>query len=137
RPGRRCSCRERPTGPLPRTGGSRMPRMAGSSRSSNREGRKHPGRSRAQAQAAEERQARDKQVAEHIDGISPQEIEEIEDLSSPRAPIIYEIVRRMGEEELQRPITSLWWSGVAAGLSISFSIVSQGILRLYLPDYPL
>ena len=32
-----------------------------------------------------------------------------------------------------RPAVSLWWSGVAAGLSISFSLLSQAILNLHLP----
>ena len=35
-----------------------------------------------------------------------------------------------------RPSTSLWWSGVAAGLSISFSLLAQAILRTHLPDAP-
>jgi formate/nitrite transporter FocA (FNT family) len=68
--------------------------------------------------------------------ITEKELEEIEELSSPRAPVIYQIVRRHGEEELERPVTSLWWSGVAAGLSISFSLLAQGILRQHLPDAP-
>jgi formate-nitrite transporter family protein len=33
-----------------------------------------------------------------------------------------------------RPAVSLWWSAVAAGLSISFSPLSQAILNLHLPD---
>jgi len=57
-------------------------------------------------------------------------------MSSPRTPIIYEIVRRLGDEEMARPITSLWWSGVAAGLSISFSLLAQAILQTHLPDMP-
>ena len=48
--------------------------------------------------------------------------------------MIYEVVRRLGEEEMERPITSLWWSGVAAGLSISFSLLSQAILTAHLPE---
>ena len=35
---------------------------------------------------------------------------------------------------MARPATSLWWSGVAAGLSISFSLLSQAILETHLPD---
>lgn len=66
--------------------------------------------------------------------ITQREIEDIEERSSPRTPVIYEIVRRLGEEEMARPATSLWWSGVAAGLSISFSPVAQAILRARLPD---
>lgn len=49
----------------------------------------------------------------------------------PRTPVIYEIVRRNGEEEMQRPAVSLWWSGVAAGLSISFSLLAQAILQTH------
>jgi formate/nitrite transporter FocA (FNT family) len=68
--------------------------------------------------------------------ISEQELEEIEELSAPRAPVIYQIVRRHGEEEIERPITSLWWSGVAAGLSISFSLLAEAVLQSLLPDAP-
>ena len=69
-------------------------------------------------------------------GISEEEVEDVEELSSPRSPVIYEVVRRLGEEEMQRPTTSLWWSGVAAGLSISFSLLAQAILETHLPDAP-
>ena len=54
--------------------------------------------------------------------------------SVPRTPVIYEIVRRRGEEEMARPTVSLWWSGVAAGLSISFSLLAQTILYHHLPE---
>jgi formate/nitrite transporter FocA (FNT family) len=67
-------------------------------------------------------------------GISDKEIEEVEELSSPRTPVVYEIVRRLGEEEMARPFASLWWSGAAAGLSISFSLLAQALLELALPD---
>jgi len=45
-------------------------------------------------------------------------------------------VRRLGEEEMARPVTSLWWSGVAAGLSISFSLLAQAILQTQPADAP-
>ena len=66
--------------------------------------------------------------------ITEREIEDIEERSSPRTPVIYEIVRKLGEEEMARPATSLWWSGLAAGLSISFSLLAQAILQTHLPD---
>ena len=66
--------------------------------------------------------------------ITDKEAIDVEDRSSPRTPVIYEIVRRLGEEEMSRPVTSLWWSGLAAGLSISFSLLAQAILRAHLPD---
>lgn len=51
-----------------------------------------------------------------------------------RSPVVFEIIRRNGEEELNRPLASLWWSGLCAGLSIGFSVLSQALLRKYLPD---
>jgi formate/nitrite transporter FocA (FNT family) len=68
--------------------------------------------------------------------ITAKEADDVEELSSPRTPVIYEIVRRLGDEEMDRPVTSLWWSGVAAGLSISFSLLAQGILQAHLPATP-
>ncbi|MDQ7246364.1 formate/nitrite transporter family protein [Dongia sedimenti] len=62
------------------------------------------------------------------------EIDAIEHQSSPATPIIYEIVRRMGDEEMARPAISLWWSGIAAGMSISFSLLAQSILLTHLPE---
>jgi len=106
--------------------------MAASSRTSNRKGKAERPKQRGRHAGAKQ--------GDHdetpLDGIDAREIEEIEDRSSPRAPIIYEIVRRLGEEELARPVTSLWWSGVAAGLSISFSLLVQAILEMHLPDEP-
>jgi formate/nitrite transporter FocA (FNT family) len=69
-------------------------------------------------------------------GISEEEVKDVEELSSPRTPVIYEVVRRIGDEEMRRPVTSLWWSGIAAGLSISFSLLAQAILEAHLPDAP-
>ncbi len=68
--------------------------------------------------------------------ITEREVEDIEERSSPRTPVIYEIVSRLGQDEMARPAVSLWWSGVAAGLSISFSLLAQAILQTHLPDTP-
>src|ERR1035437_8676143 len=62
-------------------------------------------------------------------GITEQEIEDVEELSSPRTPVIYEVVRQIGDEEMQRPFTSLWWSGVAAGLYPSDIWPSPRLIR--------
>ncbi|MGO9388745.1 formate/nitrite transporter family protein [Rhodoblastus sp.] len=61
---------------------------------------------------------------------------EVEDRSSPPTPVIYAVVRKLGEEEMARPAISLWWSGFAAGLSISLSLLAQAILQSRLPDAP-
>lgn len=63
-----------------------------------------------------------------------EEVKHVEERSSPPTPVIYEVVRRLGDEEMARPAASLWWSGVAAGLSISFSLLAQAILHTHLPD---
>jgi formate/nitrite transporter FocA (FNT family) len=52
------------------------------------------------------------------------------------SPIIYEVLRREGEQEMERPLSSLWWSGVAAGVSLSLSLLAQAALRSHLPDAP-
>ncbi|WP_152206984.1 formate/nitrite transporter family protein [Marinobacter changyiensis] len=50
---------------------------------------------------------------------------------------LYSIINREGEEELQRPKISLWWSGVAAGIGISTSVLVEGIIRSNLgSDHP-
>ena len=67
-------------------------------------------------------------------GITEKEVRDVEEMSTPRTPVIYEVVRRLGDEEMARPATSLWWSGVAGGLSISFSLLAQAILETHLPE---
>jgi formate/nitrite transporter FocA (FNT family) len=54
----------------------------------------------------------------------------------PSSKAIYDVVRRNGEEELERPASSLMWSGIAAGILISFSVLTEAILRSGLPDAP-
>lgn len=62
------------------------------------------------------------------------EVREVEQRTAPRAPIVYEAIRREGEDELQRPLSALAFSGFAAGLSMGFSLIVQGLLRTRLPD---
>jgi formate/nitrite transporter FocA (FNT family) len=83
-----------------------------------------------------DRNARSDDRSDRSPKITEREVEDVEELSSPRTPVIYEIVRRQGEEEMARPIVSLWWSGVAAGMSLSFSLLAQAILQSHLPDAP-
>jgi formate/nitrite transporter FocA (FNT family) len=56
--------------------------------------------------------------------------------SSPRALVIHEVVRQEGEEELQRPVSALLWSGLAAGLSMGFSFLGLALMQSLLPDEP-
>lgn len=67
-------------------------------------------------------------------GLSRDEARDVEKRQRLRAPVVYEIIRKEGEEELARPFSSLWWSGIAAGVAISTSVVAEGLLHQGLPD---
>ncbi len=68
--------------------------------------------------------------------LTEQEIEKAEREAPLNADITYEVIRRRGEEELSRPSAALFFSGLAAGLSMGFSLVAEGLLRTHLPDAP-
>ncbi len=53
--------------------------------------------------------------------------------SSPRAVIVLEAIREEGERELQRSPLALAISALAAGLSMGFSMMAQGLLHTVLP----
>jgi formate/nitrite transporter FocA (FNT family) len=56
--------------------------------------------------------------------------------AAPPAMVIHELVREEGELELQRRAGALFWSGLAAGLSMGFSMLTLALLRSGLPDEP-
>jgi len=64
------------------------------------------------------------------------EEQEVRKRTGLRAAVVFESVRREGERELSRPLLSLAFSGLAAGLSMGFSLVVTGVLRGYLPVEP-
>jgi formate/nitrite transporter FocA (FNT family) len=66
--------------------------------------------------------------------LSEQEQEEVEWRSAPRTEVVYEAIREEGENELSRSSSTLAWDGLAAGLSMGFSLVAEGLLRSHLPD---
>jgi formate/nitrite transporter FocA (FNT family) len=47
--------------------------------------------------------------------------------------VVHEAVREEGNRELQRPPMALAISGLAAGLSMGFSMVAEGLIHAYLP----
>ncbi len=73
---------------------------------------------------------------EHV--VSPELTEkqqqEAEERTSVSALVVHEAIRHDGEEELDRSVSALAWSGLAAGLSMGFSFVAQALLRSHLPD---
>src|SRR3954469_287483 len=62
------------------------------------------------------------------------EVKEIESRQSPSGKIVFEAIAREGEEELERSSAALGWSGLAAGLSMGFSMIAEGLLATYLPE---
>lgn len=64
------------------------------------------------------------------------EVQEASRRVSPRAAIVFETVRREGEQELSRPNAALAFSGLAAGLSMGFSLVATGMIDAGLPQTP-
>src|SRR4051794_11528794 len=70
-------------------------------------------------------------------GIKESDKQALEDLSSPRTRIIYEVVCREGEEELDRPPGSLFWSGIAGGVTLMASVIAEAGPPQKLPlDFP-
>ncbi|HTU82949.1 MAG TPA: formate/nitrite transporter family protein [Candidatus Acidoferrales bacterium] len=59
---------------------------------------------------------------------------EVERRTALRAAVVFETVRREGDAELERPPIALAFSGLAAGLSMGFSLVASGLIRAALPD---
>lgn len=74
--------------------------------------------------------------AQNAPDLTPDEKHEVEELKQLRVPVVYEIIRKEGIEELKRPVLSLWWSGLTAGIAISVSVLAEGMLHHYLPDTP-
>ncbi len=54
--------------------------------------------------------------------------------SAPGVAVVYEAIRQEAETELSRPNHALFWSGLAAGLSMGFSFLAEALLQSALPD---
>jgi formate/nitrite transporter FocA (FNT family) len=74
--------------------------------------------------------------ASKLDSLSEQQRKEVESQSRPNAALIHETIRAEGESELERKAWSLILSGLAAGLSMGFSLVVQGEFHAKLPAGP-
>jgi formate-nitrite transporter family protein len=74
--------------------------------------------------------------AAHMPEFTAEEKEAIANQSRPSAALIHETIRAEGESELERSSWALLLSGFAAGLSIGFSLVVQGVLHRHVPDAP-
>jgi formate/nitrite transporter FocA (FNT family) len=73
----------------------------------------------------------DERQDEPQDGQQQKQVEEAKSLD---AKTTYEVIRQEGVRELDRSTGALFWSGLAAGLSMGFSFLAEGLLRSHLPD---
>jgi formate/nitrite transporter FocA (FNT family) len=69
-------------------------------------------------------------------GLSPDEQEEAGRITALPVDVVHRAILNEGEHELSRPVSALAWSGLAAGLSMTFSLIGEGLLRAALPDEP-
>ena len=53
---------------------------------------------------------------------------EASDKTRLRVDVIYEVIKQEGDDEISRSFSSLWWSGIAAGLVLFLSIFAKGAL---------
>lgn len=60
--------------------------------------------------------------------------QEADEKQSPHGKVVYRAVYREGADELSRDSRALAWSGLAAGLSMGFSLLAEAFLRAHLPD---
>ena len=64
------------------------------------------------------------------------DIEVDEEALPSRAAAIHEEIRQDGEKELERDGMALLWSAIAAGLSMSASLMAKGIFKVHLDGVP-
>ena len=69
-------------------------------------------------------------------GLSPRERQDVNENQPPRAAVLHEIIRTQGDQELERKAAALWWSALAAGLTMGLSLMAMGLLHARLPDSP-
>lgn len=78
----------------------------------------------------------DEQAEDYDPNLTAEEQHEVEEQSRPAAPVLHEVIRKEGEEELERTVTGLALSGLASGLSMGTSLMMMGLLQAALPDTP-
>lgn len=79
-------------------------------------------------------------VAQHEDeegktpGLTPEEERDIDENQPPRAAVLHETIRAQGDQELERNVAALFWSALAAGLTMGLSLMAMGLFNSRLPD---
>ena len=71
--------------------------------------------------------------SKHLD---PAEKDQAAQHAAPPAVVIHEILRTEGEAELGRRPGAVFWSGLAAGLSMGFSFLALALIQSKIPEGP-
>ena len=66
--------------------------------------------------------------------LSAEEKHDVTKNQPPRAAVLHEIIRLQGDQELERSIAALFWSALAAGLTMGLSLMAMGLLNSRLPS---
>ena len=72
--------------------------------------------------------------SEKTPGLSADEEKEVSHNQPPRAAVLHEIIRYQGDQELERTLAALWWSALAAGLTMGLSLMAMGLFYARLPE---
>ena len=67
-------------------------------------------------------------------GLSAEEEREVDKNQPPRAAVLHETIRIQGDHELERSVAALWWSALAAGLTMGLSLMAMGLFKSRLAD---
>ncbi|MDY7559686.1 formate/nitrite transporter family protein [Pseudomonas sp. 10B1] len=66
-------------------------------------------------------------------GLSEAEEKNVDKNQPPRAAVLHETIRLQGDQELERSVAALWWSALAAGLTMGLSLMAMGLFNARLP----
>lgn len=70
------------------------------------------------------------------EGLSEDEVDAVAERRAGSARVVHEVIRLQGDDELDRPVMSLLFSGFAAGIAISVSVLAEAFLVARLPQAP-
>lgn len=68
--------------------------------------------------------------------LTERETREVQRRRAPTAQVLHETVRLAGEHELERPVSALLWSSIAAGLSMGFSLLTPALVHARFGETP-
>jgi formate/nitrite transporter FocA (FNT family) len=66
--------------------------------------------------------------------LSETEEKQVEARKATASRVVHEVIRRQGDDELDRPAVSLMWSGLVGGIAISASLLGKSLFESHLPD---